>query len=89
MKGKDTLIYDGETTYSCKHRKNNLAKAGSVDILAGLKTGLLAQGLSPVESCKTAVALHGFCAEHLEHRGYIANELIEKIAEKRFSLSVT
>ena len=89
LKGKDTLICDGKTIYKCKHGSNNLAKAGSGDILAGLIGSLLAQGLSPVESCKTAVALHGFCAEHLEHRGYIANELIEKIAEKRFSLSVT
>ena len=88
LKGKDTLICDGEIIYKCKHGSNNLAKAGSGDILAGLIGSLLAQGLSPVESCKTAVALHGFCAEQLPNRGYIANEFIEKIAEQRFSLSV-
>ena len=87
LKGKDTLICDCNTIFKCKHGSNNLAKAGSGDILAGLIGSLLAQGLSSVESCKTAVALHGFCGEQFQNRNYVAKDLIEQIAKQRFSLS--
>ena len=61
------------------------AKTG--DVLAGLIGSFLSQGLNPIDSCKTAVGLHGYCGDLFKDRNFSAYELVNKIAQERFSLS--
>jgi NAD(P)H-hydrate epimerase len=60
-----------------------MAKGGSGDVLAGLLTGLLAQGLPPVEACLLGVYLHGLAgdlaAQHLGVDAMRASDLVRQL----------
>lgn len=60
LKGPETLIVapDGQLIVN-RHASPYLAKAGSGDVLAGMITGLLAQGMPAFSACCAAVWLHG------------------------------
>ncbi len=60
LKGKDTVISskDGEL-YINTTGNPGMAKGGSGDVLAGIITSLLGQGISPLRASYTAVWLHG------------------------------
>ena len=58
-KGAVNYIVQGEKAFITANGTPALAKAGSGDVLAGLCTGLLAQGYSALEAAKTAVLAHG------------------------------
>lgn len=57
-----------------------MAKGGSGDTLAGLLTGLVAQGMEPGEAAAAAVWIHGragdLCAEELGERAMTPSDLI-------------
>lgn len=55
-----------------------LATAGSGDVLAGLVTGLMAQGLPALDSASLACWLHGYLGERLGP-GLIAEDLVVEI----------
>lgn len=60
-----------------------MAKAGSGDVLAGVITGLLTQGMSLRKACETGVFLHGLCGDYArEQKGsysVLASDLIDAI----------
>ena len=62
---------------------DGMAKGGSGDVLTGLVTGLLAQGLGPFGACCAAVWLHGragdLAAEEKGRRGMTPADMIEKL----------
>lgn len=58
LKGAATVITDGREALVLDAPNSGMAKGGSGDILAGLCAGLLAQGLSPMDSAALAVYLH-------------------------------
>ena len=62
---------------------DGMAKGGSGDVLTGLLTGLLAQGMEPFAACCCAVWLHGragdLAAEEKGHRGMTPADMIEKL----------
>lgn len=60
-----------------------LARGGTGDVLTGLITGLLAQGLDPLTACLVANYVHGLAAESLAEkfgqRGLTAGDLIREL----------
>ena len=67
-----------------------MAKAGSGDVLAGMITALLGQGLAPWKAAVTAVWLHGragdLCAEAQGDYSVTASDLIDAISPAMKSL---
>lgn len=84
LKGADTIVASpaGEIFLN-KSGGPELAKGGSGDVLAGMITGLIAQGIGVTEALCAAVYLHGLAGrlakENLAEQSVIATDIIEEI----------
>ena len=84
LKGADTIIAtpDGNV-YVNLTGNNGMAKGGSGDVLAGMMSSLLAQGLSTEKAAVYAVYYHGIagdkCAQELSKRSMLPSDIIKKI----------
>ncbi|MCG6156608.1 NAD(P)H-hydrate dehydratase [Rubinisphaera margarita] len=85
LKGFQTIVTDGETMFVNTSGNSGMATGGTGDVLTGLITSLLAQGLSPIDATRIGVHLHGVAgdliAERYGERGLIASDLPLAIAE--------
>ena len=83
LKGHRTCITDGETCYRNETGNPGMAVGGSGDVLAGMITGLLGQGLNPLEAAACAAWLHGaagdLCAEEMGQYGMLPTDMLLKI----------
>ena len=81
LKGPDTIVAspDGRASIATD-LPPSLATAGSGDVLAGIISGLLAQGMAAFEAASAAVWWHGRAAAHVG-RGLTADDLPEAMAQ--------
>lgn len=86
LKGNRTIVAapSGEI-YINLSGNPGMATAGSGDVLCGMITGLIAQGLRVHHAAMAAVYLHGLAGDHAQklkgQRGLIAGDLIQAIPE--------
>jgi hydroxyethylthiazole kinase-like uncharacterized protein yjeF len=84
LKGARTLIAGPEGGLAINSSGNpGLASGGTGDVLTGLITGFLAQGLSPFDAACLGVYCHGKAADRLARRwgdrGMLATDLLQEI----------
>jgi ADP-dependent NAD(P)H-hydrate dehydratase len=79
LKGAGTVITDGQRVAINPTGNSGMATGGTGDVLTGLITALLAQGLAPFEAAQLGVYLHGLAgdlaAAELSQPGLIASDL--------------
>lgn len=63
LKGHRTCITDGTRTYLNTTGNPGMATGGSGDVLTGLVTALVCQGLDPMAAARLAVHLHGLAGD--------------------------
>jgi NAD(P)H-hydrate epimerase len=86
LKGPGTVIADSEKKLEINMTGNpGMATGGSGDVLAGLLTGLLGQGMDPFNAAITAVYLHGIAGDIAAHDftqpALIATDIIEALPD--------
>lgn len=83
LKGHETLITDGELCYRNTTGNPGMAVGGSGDVLAGMITALLGQGLRPLEAAAAGAWLHGaagdLSAERLGQYAMLPTDLLEDL----------
>jgi NAD(P)H-hydrate repair Nnr-like enzyme with NAD(P)H-hydrate dehydratase domain len=85
LKGKGTVITDGNKTYINSSGSSALSKAGSGDCLAGLLASLIASAKEPVlELTALSAYVHGAAgdslAEEFSHFGVTPSDLPREMA---------
>lgn len=86
LKGNKTVVANSTgDTYINITGNPGMATAGSGDVLCGIISGLIAQGLKPNDAAVTGVYLHGlagdYVAEFKGERGLIAGDLINNLPD--------
>jgi len=85
LKGAGTIVTDGEKVYINKTGNPGMSTAGSGDVLTGVITALLGQGLSDFDAAVLGVYVHGLAgdiaAEKLGQVGMITTDIIDSLPE--------
>ncbi len=85
LKGAGTVVTDSEKVYINKTGNPGMATAGSGDVLTGVITALLGQGLSDFDAAVLGVYVHGLAgdiaAEKLGQVGMITTDIIDALPE--------
>ena len=83
LKGATTLVHANERTAFLTFGNPGLAKGGSGDVLTGLVTALLAQGLSAFDAARAGAYLLGTSADRamklLGERALLASDVIDMV----------
>lgn len=85
LKGKPTIISDGEKSFIVDKGDNSLATAGTGDVLSGIIASLIAQGASIIDSAVVGAYIHGL-AGRIASKKYsiysvIASDVCESIGK--------
>ncbi|MDD3890086.1 MAG: NAD(P)H-hydrate dehydratase [Syntrophomonadaceae bacterium] len=94
LKGNKTVIANSSgDTYVNITGNPGMATAGSGDVLCGIISGLIAQGLKPQDAAIAGVYLHGLAgdqaAELIGARGLVAGDLINNLPGVMARLEIT
>jgi NAD(P)H-hydrate epimerase len=85
LKGHRTIVTDGHNMYRNDTGNPGMATGGCGDVLTGMITALLGQGLSPFEAAQLGVHVHGLAgdlaAESLGQVSLIASDLLRFLPE--------
>jgi NAD(P)H-hydrate epimerase len=85
LKGHKTVITDGRRLALNSTGNSGMATGGTGDVLTGLVTALLAQGMAPFEAAQLGVYLHGLAgdlaARSVSKPGLIASDLPRWLGE--------
>ena len=80
LKGHHTVITDGCTTYINPTGNPGMAVGGSGDVLSGIITALLGQGIAPLEAAACGAWLHGaagdICAAEIGQYGMLPTDML-------------
>lgn len=83
LKGHRTCITDGQTGYVNGTGNPGMAVGGSGDVLAGILTGLLGQGMEPLKAAACAAWLHGaagdLCASELSQYAMLPTDMLSAL----------
>lgn len=83
LKGKNTIVTDGEKIYINITGNSALSKAGTGDVLTGMIAGFLSQKVSPFKAAILSVFLHGLAgdiaSEDLTKFSVLASDVIDYI----------
>ena len=80
LKGYNSVITDGSVCYINPTGNPGMAVGGSGDVLAGMITALLGQGISPLEAAACGAWLHGaagdICADEIGQYGMLPSDML-------------
>jgi NAD(P)H-hydrate epimerase len=83
LKGNQTFVTDGKNIFRNDTGNPGMATAGSGDVLTGVITSLIGQGLTPFDASSLGVHLHGvagdFAAESVGETSLIASDIVESL----------
>lgn len=81
LKGHHTIITDGVDCYINPTGNPGMAVGGSGDVLAGMITSLIGQGVAPLEAAACGAWLHGaagdICAKEIGQYGMLPTDMLE------------
>ena len=85
LKGAGTVVTDGERVYINKTGNPGMATAGSGDILTGVITALMGQGLSDFDAAVLGVYIHGLAGDIAAQKtgqvSLIATDIIDSLSD--------
>ena len=80
LKGHETVITDGTACYLNTTGNPGMAVGGSGDLLSGMITALLGQGLPPLEAAACGAWLHGaagdICEKEIGQYGMLPSDML-------------
>lgn len=80
LKGHNTVITDGESTYINPTGNPGMAVGGSGDVLSGIIVSLLGQGIEPLKAAACGAWIHGaagdLCASELGQYGMLPTDMV-------------
>lgn len=83
LKGHETVITDGETTYINPTGNPGMAVGGSGDVLAGIIGSFLGQGIPPLEAAACGAWVHGaagdLCAAEIGQYGMLPTDMVNAL----------
>ena len=83
LKGKDTLVFNGEEYFINSTGNPGMATAGSGDVLTGTMVAILGRGVDLFEGAMAGVCLHGLAGDLAKEDkgtyGMVAGDIIEQL----------
>ncbi len=83
LKGRRTIVANGQSVYVNESGNPGMATAGSGDVLCGVIAALIGQGLAPFDAAKLGVYLHGLAGDlanaEIGMHGIISSDIINRL----------